>query len=106
MKIQVNRFLDSDRGTSRKSGELFFNHIKDVHPSSLILSFEGMSKVSTLFLNESIGKYVLKYNGELSDWTPLLNGCSSIITYKVQDVIENAMMGEDYDEILADAQLA
>lgn len=106
MKVQVNTFLESNRGISRKDGELLFNHIKDTHPSNLMLSFDGMEKTSTLFLNESVGKYVLKYEQHLNGWSPDLEGCSSIIFNKVKDVIENALMGEEYDEIISEAQFA
>jgi len=105
MLIQVNKILNSDRGIDRASGQLLFNCIKDVHPSTLELSFEGMSKLSTLFLNESIGAYVLKYSKDLGNWFPKVSP-DTILSHKIENVIENAQMGEEFDRINAEAQFA
>ena len=78
MNISVLDIIKSDLATNLTDSVALFDVIKTKRPSEIIISFEGIRLISTLFLNESLGRYV----------------------------IENALLGDDYDNLVDNALLS
>lgn len=106
MEVSVLDIINSDLAINYNDGLNFFEKIKSVAPSNLTISFEGISILSTLFLNESIGKYTLLHPNSIDSVKFIYPANKDIFSSKVSDVIENAQMGEDYDELVDAAKMA
>lgn len=102
MVIIVKDIILSPLATNLQDGDKLFIAITKFSPSDLTISFEGISHISTAFLNQSIGNYVLK-NKEIGVPKFIYPSNKSIFASKIDDVIENALMGEDYDALVDNA---
>ncbi len=104
MTIVVKEIIHSPLATNLQAGVILFETISKFSPKELTLSFEGISHISTAFLNESIGRYVIN-NPDYDSMNFIFPSNKSLFKYKVDDVIENALMGDEYD-VLVDNALA
>ena len=105
MQITVYHTISSDLAINQDDGVNLYNAIAQFPPTNLVISFANIKLISTAFLNESIGKYAQLYPNDIQ----LLNfeypADNATLVYKIKDVIENALMGEEYS-LLVDNALA
>ena len=106
MKINILDILNSDLAVNVSDGVLVYERISNILPSDLIISFDGIKRLSTAFLNESIGKYAILFPEEINLVSFVdIPSSKNIFNYKITDVIENALMGDDYDSLVDKATL-
>jgi len=104
MTVSVKKVLNSELAINSSHGKLLFDALKNTTSlDNLVLSFKGMDLVSSAFLNESIGKLALLYPDRIGKINFLYPKKDFILHDKVQDVIENALLGEKYDHMVDDA---
>lgn len=106
MEVIVSKILDSNLAIYHEEGLAIYEIIKKSveAKSKVLVSFTGIEKCSTLFLNAAIGKLYLDYNPKDVD---------SLISYeytgydilksKLEDVRDNAINSKEYDAILENA---
>lgn len=101
--LKIIDILNKKNAISRTQGLKLYNILIELNPSEI--SFEGIERVSTAFLNASIGK--LYYSGKIqsSDVNYIYSDVNTIIEEKVNDVIENALLGDKYDELVGSLTL-
>jgi len=105
MKISVFDIIKSSYAVNQTDGSILFDVIKLITPSELIISFENIEYLSTLFLNESIGKIALIYPTQIDQVEFIYPSDKQIFSSKVTDVIENALMGDEYDSLVDSAKM-
>lgn len=102
MRIIVKDIISSSLAINQADGEKLFSAISSILPDALYISFIGLDRISTAFLNESVGLYVQKYGR----W-PLENqeipANKPIFKNKIDEVIENALLGGEYNLLLEHA---
>lgn len=103
MKLRVLDIIHSKFATNLKDGVVLFEIIKKHQPSDLTISFEGVTRISTLFLNECIGRYTQIYSINIQELKFEYPKEKEIFSYKVNDVIENSLMGDEYDTLVDNA---
>lgn len=105
MKISVFDIINTKNAVNQEDGAILHDFLVFQNSNEIVLSFEGIDFLSTLFLNESIGRIVLtnpKFVSSLRFEYP--NG-KYLFSAKVEDVIENALMGDEYDHLVDEANL-
>ena len=106
MKITIFDIISSEYAVNYEDGKFLFEAIKALKNKSFTISFVGITRVSTLFLNESIGKFILQ-NPKSADSIDFIYPLEKpLVKKKVEDVIENALMGEEYDKLINAAKIA
>lgn len=104
MEVIVKNIISSNLAISQKDGVALYKAIALIKPSDLILSFVGIDRISSAFLHESIGKYTQK-NGTFDIHKLIIPAKKPIFKYKIDDIVENSLLGEEYD-LLVDNALA
>lgn len=105
MKIIVSDILESKIAAFHNEGLQIFSMLEQQFKQHerVELSFEGIERCSTQFLNASIGKMYLLYNPESVDGILLINpGALSNLLSKVEEVKENAILSKE-DSLFAGA---
>lgn len=105
MQVNIHNTILSDLAINQLDGIKLFDTIKGIEPSSLLISFDNIKFVSTAFLNESIGKYAQLYSVDIHKLSFEYGQANEHLAFKITDVIENALMGEEYSA-LVDTALA
>lgn len=104
MNISVLDVIGSKLATNHSDGAALFDVIRAYKPSEVIISFMGIRRISTLFLNESIGRYaILNSKDGIQNLRFEYPEDKEMFSYKVKDVIENALMGDEYDNLVDNA---
>ena len=103
MEVSILNIINSSIAINHEDGVVLFDYIKNILPSDLTISFQNVSLVSTQFLNESIGKYAQLNPSEISNVKFIYPADNNYFSLKVADVIENALMGEDYSALVDNA---
>jgi len=106
MNINVLDIIKSELATNLTDGTAVFEIIKAYKPSEIVISFIGVRRISTLFLNESIGQYAMLYPLNIQELKFEYPEGKEMFTRKVDDVIENALMGDEYDTLVDNALLS
>ncbi|MEE9406553.1 MAG: DUF4325 domain-containing protein [Polaribacter sp.] len=106
MKISVLDVIQSELATNITDGSVLFEAIKSYKPSEIIISFVGIRRISTLFLNESIGQYAINNATNIQELNFEYPVGKEMFSHKVEDVIENALMGDEYDTLVDNALLS
>lgn len=106
MKISVFDVINSKNAVNQEDGTNLYDFLASKNSNELVLSFEGIDFLSTLFLNESIGKLVVTNPKIVSFLKFEYPEGKYLFSSKVNDVIENALMGDDYDELVDAAKMA
>jgi len=101
MKIFINEIINASNAISHNDGLTVFDYIKSYNKDSFILSFDGINRVSTAFLNACIGKMILEgtFRNEYID----RDNTKSMILMKIDTVKENASNYTDYEKIVSEA---
>ena len=103
MKINVLDIIKSELATNITDGTAIFEAIKGYKPSEIVISFVGIRHISTLFLNECIGQYAMLNSVNIQELKFEYPEGKEMFAYKVDDVIENALMGDEYDALVDNA---
>ena len=106
MNINVLDIIKSELATNLTDGSVLFEAIKSYKPSEITISFAGIRRISTLFLNESIGQYAMSNATNIQELNFEYPAGKEMFSYKVEDVIENALMGDEYDTLVDNALLS
>ncbi len=106
MDINVSTIINSELAINFTDGSTLFEVIKLYDPSKIIISFVGVNRISTLFLNESIGKYAILKNSDIENLRFKYPKGKEIFEHKVNQVIENALLGDEYDNLVNNALLS
>lgn len=106
MKVSVLDIIKSELATNLTDGSVLFDAIKSYKPSEIIISFLGIRRVSTLFINESIGQYTMNNASDIQELKFEYPAGKEMFSRKVDDVIENALMGDEYDTLVDNALLS
>lgn len=106
MKISVLDIIKSELATNLTDGSVLFEVIKSYKPSEITISFAGVRRISTLFLNESIGQYAMSNAISIQELKFEYPAGKEMFSHKVEDVIENALMGDEYDTLVDNALLS
>lgn len=100
MEISIFNSINSDLAINQEDGISFYNIICDIDPRKLTISFIDINYLSTSFLNESIGRYSQKHASFIDSLSFIYPQNKDIFKYKVLDVIENALLGDEYDALI------
>ncbi|MBG7611054.1 hypothetical protein IU405_02220 [Polaribacter sp. BAL334] len=103
MKINVLDTIKSELATNISDGTAVFEAIKGYKPSEIEISFVGLKHISTLFLNECIGQYAILNTVNIQKLKFEYPQDNQMFALKVNDVIENALMGDEYDVLVDNA---
>lgn len=103
MKISILDIINSELATNITDGTAVFEAIKGYKPSEIVISFVGIRRISTLFLNECIGQYTMINALNIQELKFEYPEGKEMFAYRVDDVIENALMGDDYDALVDNA---
>lgn len=101
MRVQVREILSSGYAISSSTGKQLYEFLDSVEfLDDLTVSFEGIELLTTIFLNESIGKLALKFPHKINQVRFIYPEDNFIFKAKVEDVIENALLGDQYDALV------
>lgn len=106
MNINVLDIIKSELATNLTDGSVLFEAIKSYKPSEITISFAGIRRISTLFLNESIGQYAINNASNIQELKFEYPKGKEMFSLRVDDVIENALMGDEYDTLVDNALLS
>ncbi len=98
MKILVSDILNSKIAAFHNEGLQVFPLLEQQlnHREKVELSFEGIDRCSTQFLNASIGKMYLLYDASMVDSFLVINpGSLSSLMSKVDEVKANAIVSKE-----------
>jgi len=102
MTVLINDIINAANAISHSDGERVYGFLKEKGYEDFTLSFEGINRVSTSFLNAVIGRMILEktYSDKIIDQktTP------TIILNKIKSVKENAIHFPIYNRIVNDVQ--
>lgn len=105
MKVNIFHIINSNLAINVNDGELVYAEISKALSSELTISFIDIDRVSTAFLNETVGKYAILYPDNIKSISFEIPENKSIFKDKIDDVIENALMADEYDELVDNATL-
>jgi len=102
MTISIQNILSNEYAIFHNEGlqvyAILENKIENKEKTQL--SFEGISRCSSQFLNACIGKlYLLKKKEDLDFLLSFVN-TNEVLNYKIQEVIENAINSKEYDSLI------
>ena len=100
--IVINNIISSSLAVNQEDGVTLYNVISSISPANLTISFIGIDRISTAFLNESIGLYTQLY-GSFDEVKLILPSDKPLFKAKIDDVVENALLGDEYDTLVDNA---
>ena len=106
MKVVVSEILNSSIAAFHNEGLKVFDLLETAIKAKeeIILSFAGINRCSTQFLNASIGKIYLLYNPTEVDRLLSIDTAQLIhLSEKILDVKENAINSKEYDSLIENA---
>ncbi len=104
--VNIKSLINTSLASKSNDGKNLFDLIKGLNPNEFVLSFDGINATTTLFLNESLGQYALLNPGSINNLEIVYPDNNYMIKLKVEDVIENALLGEEYDAMVDNALLS
>lgn len=105
MKITIFDIIHSPYAIDRSEGVKIYDLIRNQDPSQITISFLDIKQISTAFLNASIGKLAIEIGEKVKSLDYVFPDDRPLFKEKIEDVIENALLGEKYDLLLDHAQL-
>lgn len=103
MTIEIKNIIGSSNAITDSAGNLLYNEITGNKKDKIIIDFNNILLVSTAFLNASIGKLAVKYPEFISRISFIIPEDKNIIQLKINKVLENASLGDSYNELVDDA---
>ena len=105
MILNVSNIINSKNAVNPSSGLQLLDVLSQhSNQSTLTISFEGLKHLSTAFLNDSIGVFLLKNPQLKLDFH--YPSDKPLFELKVQDVLENVSISDSFDEIVEAAYTA
>lgn len=97
MILKVNDIIDSNIAVSSKKGELLLEKIKEalVKEDKVVVDFEGISDLTTAFLNVAIGHLYTSYSRVILNSKLELINMDELDSYLLSQVIERVKMNEE-----------
>jgi len=105
MNISVYDIIQSKLAVNQDDGVKLFESLHIENFSNTSISFINIDLLSSLFLNESIGRLAIIYGEKISSINFIYPQDKPLFKSKVEDVIENALMGDEYDHLVDEAKL-
>lgn len=106
MEINILNIINSNLAINFSDGTLVYDRIKSEKPSNIIISFIGINRISTAFLNECIGRYTMENSETINKLEFKFPPEKKLFSIKVMDIINNALLGDEYDELIDNASLS
>lgn len=106
MLIPIHHIIHSNVAAFHNEGLKIFSLLEQSYTQNqeVELSFEGLDRCSTQFLNAAIGKMYLQYDPASVDQLIHYNvGQLQNLRAKIQEVKENAIDSKHYDNLLGNA---
>ena len=106
MTIEIKKIINSSIAAFHSEGLEVFSQLQSAYNNKeqITLSFQGIERCATQFLNASIGKMYLQYDPALVD-SLLHFDIASIhnLQEKIDEVKENAINSKEYDSLMENA---
>lgn len=106
IKAVVKNIIQSTIAAFHNEGLQVFSHLEKAYKNQeqIELSFEGIERCATQFLNASIGKMYMQYDPMVLDVLITYNYDNlPYLSQKVAEVKENAINSKEYDSLLQNA---
>ncbi len=106
MAINIHHTINSNVAAFHNEGLKIFALLEESYAQNqaVELSFDGLQRCSTQFLNAAIGKMYLQYDpAKLSHLIHYNFGTLQNLKAKIDEVIENAINSKQYDSLLENA---
>jgi|SRR5882724_1304812 len=106
MKVVVKNIINSTIAAFHNDGILVYSHLEKafLNKEQVELSFEGIERCATQFLNASIGKLYLQYDPHAVDNILQYNYANlSNLKAKISEVRNNAINSKEYDSLVNNA---
>ena len=105
MNISVYDTIQSNLAVNQDDGVKLFELLSSRDISNMRISFNNIDLLSSLFLNESIGRLAILFGEKINSISFIYPEDKPLFKSKVEDVIENALMGDEYDSLVDEANL-
>ena len=105
MKAVVKDIIQSTIAAFHNEGLQVFSVLEKAYSNNeqVELSFEGIERCATQFLNASIGKMYMQYDPKMVDALVTYNFGDLNLTDKVAEVKDNAINSKEYDSLIENA---
>lgn len=106
MSINIQNIINSKVAAFHNEGLQIFILLEEAYAKkqTVEISFEGLQRCSTQFLNAAIGKMYLQYDPALLNILIHYNfGTLQNLLAKIEEVKENAIDSKEYDTLLENA---
>lgn len=105
MRIEVKSVINSPIAAFHNDGLLVYNLLEDSFKKKepIELSFIGIDRCATQFLNASIGKMYLEHDPSILESLIIYKDIDDNISFKLSEVKENAINSKEYDSLLNNA---
>lgn len=106
MSIHIHHIINSNVAAFHNQGLQIFALLEQsfAQNKAVELSFEGIQRCSTQFLNAAIGKMYLQYDpARLNELIHYNLGTLQNLQAKIEEVKENAINSKQYDTLLENA---
>lgn len=102
MTINISEIIKTSKALSHADGLILYQFIVDnTESKNYVIVFDGIERISTAFLNASIGKLILEKRFGLSNID--YESAKMLIQKKINSVVANANNHVSYDESIDDA---
>ena len=103
MKVIISNIIDASNAISHSDGLEVYKYLNSLKSKKedITISFDGINRVSTAFLNACLGKMLLE--GSYSESYINRKQTDKMILRKLDSVIDNAKNHLEYDKIVEDA---
>ena len=106
MKAVVKNIIQSSIAAFHNEGLQVFPYLEAAYRNNdrIELSFEGVERCATQFLNASIGKMYLQYDPQVLH-TLIVYDYAHLphLAEKIEEVIDNAIHAKEYDSLVENA---
>lgn len=106
MKAVVKNIIQSTIAAFHNEGLEVFSLLEKAYKNQerIELSFEGIERCATQFLNASVGKMYMQYDPKIVDILISFNyGNLPYLSQKIAEVKDNAINSKEYDNLLENA---
>jgi hypothetical protein len=108
MMITIANILKSDLAIYHEEGLIVYEQLQEAYDKKekISISFEGLTRCSTQFLNASVGKLYLLNDPKVVDSLLSYNfGDYGLMKLKTSEVRDNAINSKEYDKLVEDAAI-
>lgn len=106
MNISILEILKSNLAINLEDGIFLYDALNALKCNELTISFVGIERLSTLFLNESLGRFILEDKTRAESISFIFPDNKPLFSKKVNDIVENVLMGDAYDSLVNAAKIS